>query len=166
VRSRRFGPRPKRAIGAKSLFRIVLDTNILLRLLLARPGTIAAKLRSRLENAQSEIVLSPATIRELTDTLMSPSVRARHGRSSTAIDAFVQSLTEFSVLTPGALAVDVPELLSRDPDDIAILAAALESKAAFLVTQDNDLLVLGDRTGVRIVELPEFYRILHSLYGE
>ena len=49
--------------------------------------------------------------------------------------------------------VDVPDLdrVARDADDDAVLAAAIAGKASSIVTGDNDLLVLIEHRGVRIV---------------
>jgi uncharacterized protein len=41
--------------------------------------------------------------------------------------------------------------VSRDPDDDAILAAALEGCADYIVTGDQDLLTIGDYQGIRII---------------
>ncbi len=48
-------------------------------------------------------------------------------------------------------AFPLPERVCRDPDDDVILAAALAAKAAVLVTGDQDLLVLKEFQGVRIL---------------
>lgn len=40
----------------------------------------------------------------------------------------------------------------RDPDDALVLASALEAKADILVTGDQDLLVLSDKAGIKIVD--------------
>jgi putative PIN family toxin of toxin-antitoxin system len=45
---------------------------------------------------------------------------------------------------------------SRDPDDDYILACALESQAAFVITGDNDLLALHPFRGVAIVTPAKF----------
>jgi uncharacterized protein len=50
--------------------------------------------------------------------------------------------------------------LSRDPDDNVFVASAAAVQAAFLVTQDRDLLVLGKPFGVRIVTPVELIREL------
>ncbi|MGH2534243.1 MAG: putative toxin-antitoxin system toxin component, PIN family [Thermomicrobiales bacterium] len=50
--------------------------------------------------------------------------------------------------------------ISRDPNDDKFLATALAAHADFLVTEDNDLLVLGDYQGVRIVDARTFLSLL------
>ncbi len=50
--------------------------------------------------------------------------------------------------------------LSRDPDDNVFVASAAAVQAAFLVTQDRDLLVLGKPFGVRIITPVELIREL------
>ena len=50
--------------------------------------------------------------------------------------------------------------LSRDPDDNLFVATAAAVPAAFLVTQDRDLLVLGKPFGVTIVTPVELVRQL------
>ncbi len=50
--------------------------------------------------------------------------------------------------------------LSRDPDDNVFVAVAAAAQAAFLVSQDRDLLVLGKPFGVRVVTPVELIREL------
>ncbi len=50
--------------------------------------------------------------------------------------------------------------LSRDPDDNVFVASAAAVQAAFLVTQDRDLLVLGRPFGIRIATPVELIREL------
>ena len=50
--------------------------------------------------------------------------------------------------------------LSRDPDDDLFVATAAAVQAAFLVTQDRDLLTLGKPFGVRVVTPVELVREL------
>ncbi len=50
--------------------------------------------------------------------------------------------------------------LSRDPGDDLFVATAAAVQAAFLVTQDRDLLVLGKPFGVRVVTPVELVREL------
>lgn len=50
--------------------------------------------------------------------------------------------------------------LSRDPDDNVFVTTAVAAKAAFLVTQDRDLLVLGKPFGVEMVTPVQLLREL------
>lgn len=63
-----------------------------------------------------------------------------------------------------ALVVDVAETpaVSRDPNDDMFLATALAAGAEYLVSQDKDLLDLGEYQGTRIVDCQTFLRILES----
>jgi uncharacterized protein len=49
---------------------------------------------------------------------------------------------------------------SRDPKDDHILACAVEARADFVVSGDNDLLSLGAFEGIRIVNSREFLELL------
>ena len=48
------------------------------------------------------------------------------------------------------------EHVCRDPFDDYILAAALAGRAAYIVTEDKDLLVLENYRGIKILTLTEF----------
>jgi uncharacterized protein len=52
------------------------------------------------------------------------------------------------------------DAVSRDPEDNAVLECALESKAEFVISGDEDLLVLKIFRGVQIVRAREFLDIL------
>ena len=54
----------------------------------------------------------------------------------------------------------LPGKLSRDPDDNVFVASAAAVQAAFLVTRDRDLLVLGKPFGIRIATPVELIREL------
>ena len=60
-----------------------------------------------------------------------------------------------SALRQLAEIVDPPPLpvpVSRDPDDDAVLALAVASRADLIVSGDADLLILGDYAGISIVD--------------
>ncbi|MEE9259267.1 MAG: putative toxin-antitoxin system toxin component, PIN family [Nitrospinaceae bacterium] len=50
----------------------------------------------------------------------------------------------------------------RDPDDAFVLASALEAKADILVTGDRDLLELGDKAGIKIVDPRTLWEMLEK----
>jgi hypothetical protein len=76
------------------------------------------------------------------------------------------------ILGEGVHPVYVPMTTVRDKDDIIILACAAGGNADYIVTGDDDLLVLKEYKGIRIVTPAEFIAILlqnpstESLDGE
>lgn len=66
-----------------------------------------------------------------------------------------------------ALAVEIgdPPPVARDPKDDKFLATARAAGAPYLVTEDNDLLVLGQYEGVQIVTMATFLGLLDGEPG-
>ena len=62
-----------------------------------------------------------------------------------------QMLTHFKRLAAVVAARRLDERVSRDADDDAVLACALAARADFIVSGDDDLLVLGSFRGIPIV---------------
>lgn len=54
----------------------------------------------------------------------------------------------------------VPPRVCEDPDDDKYIAAALEGRAAFIVTGDRGFLALKEHEGIRIVTPREFLDLL------
>lgn len=57
---------------------------------------------------------------------------------------------------------DAIEGVPRDPDDDIVLATAVKSKSHYLVTSDQDLLVLKEHKGVKIIS-PDAFKKACSL---
>ncbi len=124
--------------------RAVLDTNLLLRGLLKGPLTaplIDAFVENRFALVTTEIMLA-----ELVDVFQRPRIQARvkAQEAKTLLDLII---LRAEVVEPAA---DTPEC--RDPDDRAVLAAALGGRASFIVTSDGDLRA-DDHLRVRMREL-------------
>jgi putative PIN family toxin of toxin-antitoxin system len=61
------------------------------------------------------------------------------------------------------LVVQIPKVLNavpRDPEDNMVLECAVEGQANFIVSGDNDLLVLKEFRGIQIVRASEFLKFL------
>jgi uncharacterized protein len=59
--------------------------------------------------------------------------------------------------------VQIPKVLDaalRDPEDNMVLECAVESQAKYVVSGDNDLLVLKEFPGIQIVRASEFLKVL------
>jgi putative PIN family toxin of toxin-antitoxin system len=105
------------------------------------------------------LVTSEPTIRETLEVISRPRV-ARKFRTASGLDR--QAVL---AILATATVVDVREIraISRDPKDDPFLATARAAGAAFLVTEDEDLLVLGTYNGTRIVNAETFLAILDEL---
>jgi putative PIN family toxin of toxin-antitoxin system len=56
--------------------------------------------------------------------------------------------------------------ISRDPYDDHVLAVAAQAKADYLITGDNDLLVLKEHADTLIIRPRQFWEILRSKHGD
>ncbi|MHB8647208.1 MAG: putative toxin-antitoxin system toxin component, PIN family [Thermomicrobiales bacterium] len=103
-----------------------------------------------------QLVVSEALILEVLDVIRRPDVvklfRTLPTRDPAAIIAILQS----------AATVELREIpsVSRDPKDDVIVATAVAAGAEYLVSEDRDLLGLGEHEGVRIINAVRFLDIL------
>lgn len=143
--------------------RAVLDTNVLLRIILSKkPEGVARALWDLLRMDHFRLVTSPPLLQELKQTLLVPELAELHGWSEAEVESYVVSIQELAVEVSGNLEVDLPPLQARDPSDLPFVAAALEGRAEFLVTQDPDLLSLGSVEAVQIIDPLDFLLTLRA----
>ena len=123
--------------------RVVLDTNVLLSGI-AYPASVPGKIMAAWRHGSVDVLLSTYILDELRRVL--PRLARRHGLTAAEIEDLVDALSiqaEVIEPLPGA----DPEL--RDVDDQPVLgtllAALKTSKADYLITGDNDLLVMAER---------------------
>lgn len=127
--------------------RIFFDTNVLVSAFIAH-GTSSEVFEHCLSSCQ--VYTSPFIMGELKDVLSSK----LHLSASriTEISEFLMSNLE--LVEAGGL----EEKVCRDPDDDFVLAGAFAAKADCLITGDEDLLVLKEYKGVRIINPSDFWR--------
>jgi putative PIN family toxin of toxin-antitoxin system len=127
---------------------VVLDTNVIMAALLAK-GLCHDVFTLLIKNRA--LASSPALLTELDETIK----RKFEPRPKTRL--FLARLRrQVRLVEPAPL----PAPACRDPDDDVVLATALEARANFIVTGDNDLLTLKQFQGVRIVSPREFWLLL------
>jgi uncharacterized protein len=137
--------------------RIVVDTSVLVRYLL-RPSAATRQLIEDLWLGDVvKLVVSPELIAELENVLQRPKI----GRFVAAEDAavLVDAVKARSVLL-GPLA-EIPPF-TRDPKDDKFVACGLSGGAEYLVSYDDDLLVLGAVGGMQIGTPETFVRGLRD----
>jgi len=133
---------------------VVFDSNVLIPLIL--PASLSTGLFDRLESARWSVAATPQILDEVRDKLLqSASLRKWLQLSDQEIDEFVVSDLPVKVtLTPGH--VQARGAVPTDADDDMIIAAAIEADASYIITEDKDLLTLGQYKGIVIMTRREF----------
>lgn len=79
--------------------------------------------------------------------------------SSSALSDLEQQMARLTVVVEPAQTI---EAVPDDPDDDRIVECAVEARAAFIVTGDNDLLRLGRYGSIQIVKVATFLEMLQN----
>jgi putative PIN family toxin of toxin-antitoxin system len=120
-------------------WRAVFDTNLLVSGFVSKIGAPYA-LMQRWYDRDFVIVITAQLRAEYEEVLARPRLIQKHGLSQEEIDGFFEALSidgdAVEALSP--LPIEV-----RDAKDERVLAAALDNRADYLVTGDNDLLTLA-----------------------
>jgi len=131
--------------------RVVYDTNVLAPILLRR-GEIL-KLKHQVKNNNVTVITSEFILDELAEVL-----RLRLGMTKQRAKASSRAFIKISqVVKPTII-----EPVTRDPDDDYILSTAIAGKANYIVTLDEDLLVIKEYEGIKIINPTELVKILQN----
>ncbi len=114
--------------------RVVLDTNILARAVPGKTGP-AREVLEHLCRSPHVLVTAPVLLDELTRVLAYPRVRALHRLDDLAIARYVQSVEAASLVT--ALAAPSVTAIQTDPDDNAVIAAAIAGQTEVICPRDR-----------------------------
>lgn len=139
--------------------RAVLDTNTLVSGLVSEHGPPRRILDAWLEGRYT-LVTSLYLVGELTHVLSYPRLADRLLMNNEEVEALLAALLSQTVVTPGQLRLPGA---TRDPKDDAVVACAKEGEADYIVSGDQDLLVLGEYEGIQIVTPRQFVEILASV---
>ena len=136
--------------------RAVLDTNVLVSGLVSSRGAPGQLVDDWLAD-RFVLISSLYLVQELTRVLTYPRIAQRLRLSQADLDALLMALVSKAVITPGQR--HLPGV-TRDPKDDAVVACAKEGQANYIVSGDQDLLVLNNYQGVQIVTPQQFIEIL------
>lgn len=139
----------------------LLDTNVWISAFLkptGPPGRVVARWR----RGEFRAVTSLSQLDEVAEVLSRPRLLRRFAYSLRDVEILIRLVAAQAhmVEVSGALR------LCRDPDDDAILEAAIRGKARYLVTRDDDLkrdlglIKEARRHGVKVVSVRQFLRSL------
>jgi putative PIN family toxin of toxin-antitoxin system len=140
---------------------VVFDSSVLIPLIL--PASHSTRLFLRLEIAGWHVVVSPQILRETREKMSTKkSLRQWLKLSDAAIHQFLD------VVLPGKTRIvaglkDAIGAVSADPKDDMIVAAALESEASYIVSEDKHLLALKSYQGITIMNRQQFAAELDRL---
>jgi putative PIN family toxin of toxin-antitoxin system len=128
----------------------VFDTNVLIAAFLTEG--ICAKLMIRAHRRDFDLILCDGILQEFKRVLKNKFVASAHETSEALVilsEAALEILGRTDSITP----------ICRDSDDDLILACARDAVADYVVTGDEDLLVLKNYEGISIVNPREFEKL-------
>lgn len=142
--------------GSGNDIKAVVDTQLFLRAAI-NPQSLPAKLIFELKT-HYQLIISDDIVAEVREVLYRPKIRAKFPHLTDTIAETILALLA------NAENVHVEEVLpiSRDPKDDIFLACAKASGAHFIVTEDQDLLVLHPYENVSIINALDFLKILQA----
>jgi putative PIN family toxin of toxin-antitoxin system len=116
---------------------VVCDTSVLIPLIL--PKSKSSTLYTRLDRAGWIVAATPAILAEVREKLQNkPALRKWLALTDADIADFVDHVLPALVrLYPGI--VTATGAVVADPDDDVVVAAALESQAGYIVTEDQNI---------------------------
>ncbi len=134
--------------------RAVLDTVVFVRALINPHGVWGQLLEAYDEY---DLVISPAILAEIVDLLNRPELVRRFPRASAVPDVrrVLETIATAEVVEPESV-----EPVRRDANDDKFFACAVAGGADYIVSEDNDVLALGESRGVRTIRAAEFLALL------
>lgn len=131
--------------------RVVLDTNVIIAAFAAR-GLCAEVFEICLSD--HTVIISEHILSETHEKLI---------KKVLLPDKTAQSIVDYLRDTAEVVEPEpVDESACRDKDDTQIIGAALNGKAKFIISGDDDLLVLKSYKSVRIITPREFWGVLRE----
>jgi putative PIN family toxin of toxin-antitoxin system len=121
--------------------KVVLDTNVLVSALLKRDST-PGRLLQAVWDGNLDLVLSEPLLTELGEVLNYPKIRKRLVANAIDTELFLE-LLPFFMIQVDLSGVEVPR--PRDAADAMVLATLVAGQADWLVSGDEDLLVLANQ---------------------
>lgn len=140
------------------MIRAVVDTNTLISGLISPLGA-PAQITRHWKKGDFLLLTSPALLAELRRVLEYPRIADRLGWLDEERTQFVESFETLALITPGVLTLPG---VTRDPKDDPVVACAVEGEAGFIVSGDQDLLVLGTYGKVCMVTPRKFLALLET----
>jgi uncharacterized protein len=137
------------------MIRAVLDANVFLSATM-NTASVPGRIIDRFLHQSFELIVTPGIIAEARRAMNYSRVKKRIAPGLDADEWLLDVMALAEIVTDRRENV----MVSRDPDDDRYVAAALEGRADFIVSGDDDLLVLREYQGVLIVTPRVFLGLL------
>lgn len=145
------------------MIRVLVDTNVWISALL-NPQGFPARVLNALKEGRFKLILSEPLVDELLDVLTRPRLVEKYGLAPTDVAEFAALLEEKAerVEATGELRI------CRDPKDDMVIETAIQGKADYLVSRDDDVkrdLAVVDHVeayGIRVVSVRQFIELLRQ----
>ena len=137
------------------MIRAVLDTNLLISYLLTNGDTIS-RVMEHWKQGHFVYLQSPQITDELIEVANRPRLRRYMKTTPQPLIDLIETDAEYTegvLMLPGAC---------RDPKDDKFIACAVEGKANYIVSGDNDLLDLGVYQNIQIMRAWDFLMVLED----
>ena len=127
---------------------VVFDANVLIPLILE--ASLSTRLFSRLVKNGHKVAVSPEILDEVRKKMLTKkSLRRWLELQDDEIDRFLRGLPTICLIVPGVLSTQ--GVVKADLKDDKIIAAAVESEASYIVSEDRHLRDLGEWEGIKIL---------------
>lgn len=136
--------------------RVVLDTNVFVSGTIVRHG-LSARLIALAVEGRIILVVSSYLLAEYSAVIQRPHIVNKYPQLSSRLDLIRRFIQTHAILVAPAA---IPDLVSADPKDNAVVACAIEGKAKYLVSGDEHLLQVGNYHGIRILTPREMLYVL------
>ena len=133
--------------------RVVIDTNVLISGLFGIKGSPSSNILKAIRDQKIILVTSPSIIEELKDVINRTRIVNLTKMSENEREDFIDEIVRRSEVTQGR---QFSQIIGRDFKDDKFLACGVEGKADYIITGDEDLLVLKEYEGIKIVKSKEF----------
>ena len=127
--------------------RIIIDTNIWIHFLITKQFTF---LDSLLENGEVRLIFSEELLSEFIEVVKRPKL------SKYFLDDDLKMLLELIEQYADFIPISSKVQVCRDENDNFLLSLAKDSSANYLITGDNDLLILNQFEKTRIITIAEY----------
>ena len=138
--------------------RATLDTNVFVSGLISRQGA-PREIIDAWAAGEFTLVTSPYLIAELRRVLTYPRIANRLRIPEAELQVLFRELSEESAVTAGALDLSG---VTRDPKDDAVIACAVEGNADYVVSGDEDVLVVERYDDVKMINPLQFAALLQE----